>query len=251
MLLLLLFISCSKQPKLTHPGEAFKAENWQKTVDDGVPWISAHPKDIQSREMVGKAALTLNDSILALEVLSPSIKEIQDIKLKDRLLSIAQNSGRLGTARTLLEMKIRTAGPKRAELTQQLAVIERRIHDSKLSRLEGDKKLAREDWLAATRLYRDGLKIYSGDKQTESRLNLARAELLVTKGGTSKAEKALSLVDHSKQLTPSDPLPWYIEGDILMKLGEEQKGLSALQKAVDMNLEEPFAGRAAATLQHK
>ncbi len=235
--ILFLFYGCAA--RVIHPGEAYQLEQWTTVVEQGQRWLERNPDDFEARLMTGEAAFALTDTVTAMIVLSPVARDIENTELMEAMSLGAVSTGDLYLARELLMTLMRTESSGNI-WTQYLAFVQYMITDARHQADMGDRKFAMQDWSAAVNSYRQALQSHPQETFYQARLNLAQAELLISRRGTEKRSIALEKIELAKNMWRGSSIPYWTEGDVYFQLGEAENALQAFQRALDMGLEEPY-----------
>lgn len=243
-LAVLLFAGCVAGVK--HPGKAFRSADYPAAVAQGQRWLEVHPGDVEARWMVARAQLELEDSLGAFTTLLPLAHDTLSPAEQRLLIDLSMKAGDLLLARDLLSASMPMPGLRRREWSQRLALIERAIMDAKVAAGQGDEALRRGEWARAVSHYREALRIQRAVPGYRGRLAVAEAEILARHLGEEGAGKAYVKLEEAKRLWPESPWPWYVEGDIRLRFGDDDGARRAFAGALERGLEEPWATEARA-----
>ena len=225
--------------------KAYQVGDYRTALIHGETWLLSHPDDADTRILIGRAAMATGDTILALDYFRPLVPRVaNDGKLNKVLLGASMRQGDLLFARQLLTADTTGFRLQQEKRKQQLALVERRIHDSMLAVRNGDLALAEDRLQKAVSSYRIALDNHAAQREYQARLMLAEAMIFAETFGDKGIDQAFERIDSARSLWPDSPLPYWVEGMVANRFGRKERARTALNEALARGIEEPFATKA-------
>lgn len=165
--------------------------------------------------------------------------------VRERFLALADTSGSLVMVRDMLEVNLRRKEDRNYTL-RKLSEVNRAIRKSEILFQTGLDAMEHADWSKAFSSFHEAKNLYPGNRNYKAFHQLAQAELVIRKQGALAREQAFRSVSIAKRLLPDSPMPYWVEGDIYLRLDEKEKAVTPFRESLERRVKPPFSLQARA-----